>query len=160
MPVLWSRCPPPSDVSDFLPIPISETLSRISSGFSLGTASSFERLAKLFPLGWSHYVTLLAVTDPETRRFYEIEAAENGWSVRELKRQLNSSLYQRLALSRDKHEVRRLAREGQPEPPLGRDPSQPPTLGRGTYGHGVPAPLICRHGASPSSRRRVSCLRP
>ena len=64
-------------------------------------------------LGWSHYVTLLSVTDPDARRFYEIEAADNGWSVRELKRQLDSSLYQRLALSRDKHEVRRLARDGQ-----------------------------------------------
>ena len=92
---------------------ISETVSRISSGFSPGTAPSFARLAALFPLGWSHYVTLLCVTDPEARRFYEIEAAENGWSVRELKRQLDSSLYERLALSRDKHEVRRLAREGQ-----------------------------------------------
>ena len=77
---------------------------------------SVESLAKLagrFRLGWSHYVTLLSVTDPDARRFYEIEAAENGWSVRELKRQLDSSLYQRLALSRDKHEVRRLARDGQ-----------------------------------------------
>ena len=58
-------------------------------------------------------VTLLSVANPEARRFYEIEAAENAWSVRELKRQLDSSLYERLALSRDKHEVRRLAREGQ-----------------------------------------------
>ena len=71
------------------------------------------RLRGQFPLGWSHYVTLLSVTDPDARRFYEIEAADNGWSVRELKRQLDSSLYERLALSRDKHEVRRLAREGQ-----------------------------------------------
>ena len=93
--------------------PISETLSRISSGFSLGPAPSFARLAELFPLGWSHYITLLSVSDPEARRFYEIEAAANGWSVRELKRQLDSSLYERLALSRDKEEVRRLAREGQ-----------------------------------------------
>ncbi len=65
------------------------------------------------PLGWSHYITLLSVTDPDARRFYEIEAADNDWSVRELKRQIGSSLYERLALSRDKHEVRRLAREGQ-----------------------------------------------
>ena len=101
-------------VADFSqPMPISETPSRISSGSSLGTAASFARLAELFPLGWSHYVTLLSVTDPEARRFYEIEAADTGWSVRELKRQLDSSLYERLALSRDKHEVRRLAREGQ-----------------------------------------------
>lgn len=70
-------------------------------------------LIQHFVLGWSHYVTLLSVTNPDARRFYEIEAADNGWSVRELKRQLDSALYERLALSRDKHEVRRLAREGQ-----------------------------------------------
>ncbi len=76
-------------------------------------ASALTKLSKRFPLGWSHYVTLLSVTDAEALRFYEIEAAENGWSVRELKRQLDSSLYERLALSRDKDEVRRLASEGQ-----------------------------------------------
>ena len=75
--------------------------------------SASATLIQRLPLGWSHYVTLLSVSDPEARRFYEIEAADSGWSVRELKRQLGSSLYQRLALSRDKQEVRRLAREGQ-----------------------------------------------
>ncbi|WP_419938775.1 PDDEXK nuclease domain-containing protein [Candidatus Palauibacter sp.] len=93
--------------------PKSDTLSRISSGLSPATDPSLARLAARFPLGWSHYVTLLSVTDPDARRFYEIEAESNDWSVRELKRQLDSSLYERLALSRDKHEVRRLAREGQ-----------------------------------------------
>ncbi len=66
-----------------------------------------------FTLGWSHYVTLLALDNAEARRFYEIEATVNGWSVRELKRQLDSSLYERLALSRDKQAIRRLAHEGQ-----------------------------------------------
>ncbi len=70
-------------------------------------------LAKRFPLGWSHYSTLFSIDDADARRFYEIEAADNGWSVRELKRQLDSSLYERLALSRDKGEIRRLSREGQ-----------------------------------------------
>ena len=82
-------------------------------GLSQVLRSASTTLLQHLTLGWSHYVTLLSVTDPEARRFYEIEAADNGWSVRELKRQLNSSLYERLALSRDKHEVRRLAREGQ-----------------------------------------------
>ena len=96
------------------PSKIQQTLSVESLSPSLISAvPNLTRLAEQFPLGWSHYVTLLSVTDPEARRFYEIEAADNGWSVRELKRQLNSSLYERLALSRDKHEVRRLAREGQ-----------------------------------------------
>ncbi len=93
---------------------IQQTLSVESLSPSLiSAAPNLTKLAEHFPLGWSHYVTLLSVSDPEARRFYEIEAADNGWSVRELKRQLDSSLYQRLALSRDKHEVRRLAREGQ-----------------------------------------------
>ena len=83
------------------------------SGPSAATTDALAQLAERLPLGWSHYVTLLSVTDAEALRFYEIEAAENGWSVRELKRQLDSSLYERLALSRDKDEVRRLASEGQ-----------------------------------------------
>ncbi len=70
-------------------------------------------LVKRFSLGWSHYVTLLTIDNPEERRFYELEATDNGWSVRELERQIASSLYERLALSRDKEEVRRLASEGQ-----------------------------------------------
>jgi predicted nuclease of restriction endonuclease-like (RecB) superfamily len=66
-----------------------------------------------FTLGWSHYVELLTLSEPAERSFYEIEAASGGWSVRELQRQMASSLYERLALSRDKDEVRRLAMEGQ-----------------------------------------------
>ena len=57
-------------------------------------------------------MTLLSIDDADACRFYEIEAADGGWSVRELKRHIDSSLYERLALSRDKREVRRLAREG------------------------------------------------
>ena len=78
----------------------------------IGTATSVTQLAERFTLGWSHYVTLLSIDDTDARRFYEIEAAENDWSVRELKRQIASSLYERLALSRGKREVRRLGREG------------------------------------------------
>ena len=66
-----------------------------------------------FTLSWTHYVFLLRVKDPNERSFYEIEAAEQNWTVRELKRQFDSGLYERLALSRDKEGIRRLAREGQ-----------------------------------------------
>jgi predicted nuclease of restriction endonuclease-like (RecB) superfamily len=66
-----------------------------------------------FALSWTHYVLLLGVKDPNERSFYEIEAAEQNWTVRELKRQFDSGLYERLALSRDKEGIRRLAREGQ-----------------------------------------------
>lgn len=66
-----------------------------------------------FTLSWSHYVELLTVKDANERSFYEIEAANEGWSLPELRRQKASALYQRLALSRDKAGVKSLAREGQ-----------------------------------------------
>lgn len=50
-------------------------------------------LLKNFTLGWSLYVELLTIDSQEERRFYEIEAAANQWTVRELQRQINSSLY-------------------------------------------------------------------
>ena len=93
---------------------IQQTASVKSPATSLISATpNITKLAERFPLGWSHYVTLLSLDSADARSFYEIEAAGNGWSVRELKRQMDSSLYERLALSRDNHEVRRLAREGQ-----------------------------------------------
>ena len=53
------------------------------------------------------------MNNPAERQFYEIEAATNGWTLPELRRQFDSSLYERLALSRDKGDMRRLALEGQ-----------------------------------------------
>ena len=66
-----------------------------------------------FSLSWSHYLILMRVENPDARHFYEIECTEQQWSVRQLSRQVGSSLYERLALSRNKEEVMRLAREGQ-----------------------------------------------
>ena len=65
-----------------------------------------------FTLSWSHYVLLIGLKEAE-RNFYEIEATQQGWTVRELKRQFNAGLYERLALSRDKDAIRELARKGQ-----------------------------------------------
>lgn len=66
-----------------------------------------------FSLSWSHYLILMRIDNPSARSFYEIECAQQQWSVRQLSRQVGSSLYERLALSRNKNEVMRLAREGQ-----------------------------------------------
>ncbi len=63
-------------------------------------------------LSWTHYRTLLRVDKAEARSFYEIEAVNNSWSARELERQINSSLYERLAMSRDREGLMRLARMG------------------------------------------------
>ena len=65
-----------------------------------------------FVLSWSHYLVLMRIKNDEERHFYEIEALKEHWSVRYLQRQYASSLYERLALSRDKDEVLRLSREG------------------------------------------------
>jgi len=64
-------------------------------------------------LSWSHFVRLLSVKDEDGRNFYLIESAENNWSVRELDRQINSSLFERLLLSKDKKGVKDLAEKGQ-----------------------------------------------
>ena len=66
-----------------------------------------------FVLSWSHYLILMRISDANARNFYEIECVKQNWSVRWLQRQVNSSLYERLALSKDKGEVLRLAQEGQ-----------------------------------------------
>jgi len=66
-----------------------------------------------FNLSWSHYLILMRIKDINARNFYEIEAFENNWSLRELKRQVNSALYERLVLSKDKEKVKELAVKGQ-----------------------------------------------
>jgi predicted nuclease of restriction endonuclease-like (RecB) superfamily len=66
-----------------------------------------------FTLSWSHYLFLMRIENVEERKFYEIETIENNWSLRELRRQFDTSLYERLALSRDKKAIKELAEKGQ-----------------------------------------------
>jgi predicted nuclease of restriction endonuclease-like (RecB) superfamily len=66
-----------------------------------------------FALSWSHYLFLMTIDNRDERRFYEIESRQNQWSLSELKRQFNSGIYERLALSRDKKGVKALADKGQ-----------------------------------------------
>ncbi len=56
-------------------------------------------------LSWTHYRALLRVQDAQPQAFYEIEAIKNSWSARELQRQINSLLYERLAMSKDKRKL-------------------------------------------------------
>ena len=66
-----------------------------------------------FKLSWSHYLILMRMENIEERNFYEIESIQNNWSLRELRRQIDSALYERLVLSRDKAKVKELAFKGQ-----------------------------------------------
>jgi predicted nuclease of restriction endonuclease-like (RecB) superfamily len=86
---------------------ISQTVYAELNGINTQTLFSF------FKLNWSHYSFLMRIDDEKERRFYEIESEKYNWSVRELKRQYDSALYTRLALSRDKEGILKLSEEGQ-----------------------------------------------
>jgi predicted nuclease of restriction endonuclease-like (RecB) superfamily len=62
-------------------------------------------VAAAFRLPWSAYVRLLSLKTEPARRFYEMEALRNGWTVKQLDRQINSMLYERIALSRNKQDM-------------------------------------------------------
>ena len=70
-------------------------------------------MSDAFKLSWSHYLKLMRINDENERKFYEIEAYKNNWSLRELQRQYDTALYTRLALSRNKKQVLELAEKGQ-----------------------------------------------
>ena len=75
--------------------------------------SKVQTLSAQFKLSWSHYLILMRMENLDERNFYEIEATQNNWSLRELRRQIDSALYERLVLSRDKEKIKELAFKGQ-----------------------------------------------
>lgn len=103
---------------------LSRTLTQeFGKGFSASNIQFMRRFYQAYPiqqtvsvkLSWSHYCELLSISDPDKRSFYEKEAVNANWSVRELKRQIESSLFERLLLSRgdtNKEQVLSLALKG------------------------------------------------
>ena len=90
-----------SEDGEILQTPSAES----EDGEILQTASAESSLISItshFPLPWSAYVRLLSVKNTRAREFYEVEALNGGWSVRELDRQINSQFYERTALSKNK----------------------------------------------------------
>jgi len=69
--------------------------------------------ARFLPISWTHYSFLMRIKNEIERQFYEVESFQNQWSVRELERQFNTGLFERLATSKNKSEIMRLAKEGQ-----------------------------------------------
>jgi predicted nuclease of restriction endonuclease-like (RecB) superfamily len=94
---------------------------RLGKGFSRSNLQYMRLLYLAYPncqtlsgkLSWSHYIELLAVSDELARSFYEQQCIRENWSVRELKRQKDVALFERLALSKNREEILTLAREGQ-----------------------------------------------
>jgi len=72
-------------------------------------------LAKCFPLSWSHYVELFSAKSELSRSFYEEEALRGGWSIRQLKRQMNSQFYERTLLSKNKAAMLTKGAKAKPE---------------------------------------------
>jgi predicted nuclease of restriction endonuclease-like (RecB) superfamily len=94
---------------------------RHGKGFSMSNLSRMRQFYSVYPilakasqeLSWSHYVELLQINDPLERSFYEQQTLLERWSIPELKRQKNSSLFLRIAASKDKEGILQLARQGQ-----------------------------------------------
>lgn len=96
------------------------------SGFSVRQLERSRQFYRLYPiastlrpqLNWTQYKLLIAIPDRDKREYYELEAVNEGWTSRQLERQINSLLYERLLLSNDKETVLAVARgERQPESP-------------------------------------------
>jgi predicted nuclease of restriction endonuclease-like (RecB) superfamily len=96
------------------------------SGFSARQLERFRQFYRIFPnasalrseFGWTHYRLMLSIEDGDKRVFYTAETVKNTWSARELERQINSQLYERLLLSNDKEKVLAVARKERiPEKP-------------------------------------------
>lgn len=96
----------------------------LGSGFSVSNLFNMRKLYVTYPkfqtlsrkLSWSHYCELLSIEDDDARNFYEKECINSNWSVRELKRQLETSLFERLLLSdgeKNKEKVYELSKVGQ-----------------------------------------------
>ena len=89
-------------------------------GYSIPNLKKMRQFYLLFPirstvlseLSWSHYLILIKINEENKRKFYMHEAVNSGWSVRELQRQVDSLLFERLAISKNKEEVLELANKG------------------------------------------------
>ncbi len=87
-----------------------ELTKEFGKGFSVSNLQFMRRFYQSYQiqqtvsvkLSWSHYCELLTISDPDKRSFYEKETINSGWSIRELKRQISTSLYERLLLSEGK----------------------------------------------------------
>lgn len=96
------------------------------SGFGIRQLETSRQFYRVYPiahtlyaqLNWSQYKLLVSIDDPDKREYYELESVNNAWTFRQLKRQINSMLYERLLMSNDKESVLAVARKERiPETP-------------------------------------------
>lgn len=113
-----------ADYGKYLIKTISQQLQpEFGSGFSVRQLERYRQFHRTFPiastlrtqLSWSHYRSLLSVSNPDKREFYIAESVKNNWSARQLERQIDSNLFERLLLSNDKESVLAVAK-GEQQP--------------------------------------------
>ena len=96
-----------------------ELLPEFGSGFTQRQLERSRKFYREYPIAsalrtqfnWFQYRTLISISDKDKREYYELEAVKNSWNGRELERQINSQLYERLLISNDKESVMAVARE-------------------------------------------------
>jgi len=96
----------------------SELSPEFGSGFSIRQLERYRQFYRLFPItsalrtqfSWTHYKLLLPIENEDRREYYILESVKNTWTARQLERQINSQLYERLLLSNDKESVLSVAR--------------------------------------------------
>ncbi len=111
-PGIWQTAPAKS-LENVVPLSIRQTLPAKSTKTLLQPANPAIPASDLLQkLSFSHFVELIAIPDETKRSFYEIECIRGNWTVRELKRQINSLYYERSGLSKDKKKLATLAQEG------------------------------------------------
>ena len=116
-----------ADYGSYLIRRLAEELApEFGSGFSVRTLEQARQFYRIFPianalrsqLNWMQYRMLIQIENASKREYYELEAVKNAWTGRELERQINSSLFERILLSTDKEAVLAMARnERLPESP-------------------------------------------
>jgi len=104
----------------YLAFPIEKIFQTVSEKFAeliriQPAKTNLNEIAGRFPLPWSHYVLLLSCKTENAREFYEAEALRGGWTVRQLKRQMNSQFYERTALSKNKASMLKKGEKAKPE---------------------------------------------
>jgi predicted nuclease of restriction endonuclease-like (RecB) superfamily len=109
-----------ADYGEFLIKSLANALEpQYGTGFSYRQLNSFRQFYRAFPIvnalrsqfSWTHYRTLLRIDNQDKKEFYIAEASKNNWTARQLERQVNSQLFERLLLSNDVQSVLAVARE-------------------------------------------------
>ena len=85
----------------------------LNSSKELRISTTNNEAITLLPISWSHYLFLMRMNNENERQFYEVESFVNQWTLKELERQFNSGLFERLALSKNKEGILELAKKGQ-----------------------------------------------